>query len=219
VNEGKHASAPLRLAAMISGGGRTVLNLQDAIERGTLPDVEIALVIASKSDAPGVERLRVRGLDVHGVQRRDFADDAAHHHAIARLIEGANVDLVCLCGYLRPFRVDPGWHGRVINIHPALLPRHGGKGYYGHKVHEAVLAAGDRESGCTVHFVDDEYDQGPVILQRRCPVLPGDTPDTLAARVFEQECIAYPEAINLMAQGRVQLKDGKVCIRPSVPAE
>jgi phosphoribosylglycinamide formyltransferase-1 len=121
----------------------------------------------------------------------------------------AGTQLVVLAGYLRLFRVQ-GWRGRCINIHPALLPRHGGKGLWGHHVHEAVLAAGDRESGCTVHWVDEQYDHGETILQRRCPVLPGDTPDTLAARVFAEELEALPEAIRRVGAG------GSAAIRTAI---
>lgn len=121
------------------------------------------------------------------------------HDHITSLLRDKRIDLVCLCGYLRWFRIDPDFRGRVINIHPALLPDFGGQGMHGEHVHRAVLAAGRTVSGCTVHHVDDEYDHGLVILQRTCPVLPGDDPSTLAARVFEQECIAYPEAIRRLA--------------------
>jgi phosphoribosylglycinamide formyltransferase-1 len=108
------------------------------------------------------------------------------------------VELVCLCGYLRRLRVA-AWRGRALNIHPALLPDFGGAGMYGRRVHEAVLAAGRAESGCTVHWVDEQYDHGETVLQRRCPVEPGDTPETLAARVFAQELLAYPQAIAIAA--------------------
>lgn len=188
----------LRLACLISGGGRTVLNLADRIADGTL-HASIELVIASRSDIAGVERARARGLNVEVVARKAFADENAMHDRIGLLLREHRIDLVCLCGYLRWIRVDPDFRGRVINIHPALLPEFGGPGMHGHHVHEAVLAAGRTVSGCTVHFVDDLYDHGRIILQRHCPVLPGDTPDTLAARVFEQECIAYPEAIRQLA--------------------
>ena len=181
------------LGCLISGGGRTVLNLQQAIERGALR-ARIGVVVVTKPGIAGIDRCRAAGLSVVVCDRTraESLDDQVDAALVA-----AGVDLVCLCGYLRKFRVGP-WAGRAMNIHPALLPRHGGHGMYGHHVHEAVLAAGDAESGCTVHLVDDEYDHGRTIVQRRCPVLPGDTPDTLAARVFEQECIAYPEAIGLM---------------------
>ncbi|MHC5023674.1 MAG: phosphoribosylglycinamide formyltransferase [Planctomycetota bacterium] len=203
----------LRLGALISGGGRTLLNLVDRIEAGSLP-ATVAVVIASRGDAAGVERARQRGLDVHVVRRRDFESEDAMHDAITRRLVQARVDLVCLCGYLRWFRIDPPFAGRVINIHPALLPEFGGQGMHGLHVHRAVLAAGRTESGCTIHFVDEEYDHGPIILQRTCPVRPDDDEHTLAARVFEQECQAYPEAIALFAAGRLGLERGRAVIRP-----
>ncbi len=189
--------SPPVLGCLISGGGRTVLNLQQAIERGTL-HARIGVVVVTKPGIAGIDRCRAAGVPVVVCDRSraESLDDQVDAALVA-----AGVDLVCLCGYLRKFRVGP-WAGRAMNIHPALLPRHGGHGMYGHHVHEAVLAAGDAESGCTVHLVDDEYDHGRTIVQRRCPVLPGDTPDTLAARVFDQECIAYPEAIGIVAAMR-----------------
>ncbi len=145
-------------------------------------------------------RLRERGLDVQVIDRAAYPDGDARDDAITRCLTDAGTELVALCGYLRFFRVDPAWAGgRALNIHPALLPKFGGPGMYGDRVHAAVLAAGDPESGCTVHIVDDEYDHGPVVVQRRCPVRPGDDVDTLAARVFAEECLAYPEAIRIVA--------------------
>ncbi len=184
----------LRLAVLISGGGRTLLNLADRIDAGAL-DARIELVVSSRADAPGVERAAARGLTVRVAERGDFPDEQAMHDAIDGWLREHRIDLVCLAGYLRWMRVSPVWEGRVINIHPALLPEFGGPGMYGLHVHRAVLAAGRTVSGCTVHFVDGIYDHGPVILRRTCPVLPGDDEHALAERVFEQECIAYPEAI------------------------
>lgn len=195
-------NAPLRIAAMLSGGGRTLLNLLDEIDAGRLA-AEVVTVISSRSTAAGVERARDRGLDVHVVAERD--DDA-----VSALLARAEPDLVCLCGYLRLLRIDPWMVGRVVNIHPSLLPAHGGRGMYGDRVHAAVLEAGDAETGCTVHFVDEEYDHGPTVLQRRCPVEDGDDVDRLAGRVFAEECIAYPEAIRRIADGRVRFKDGRI---------
>jgi len=199
---------PLRLACLISGGGRTMANLAEHIDAGKL-DASIELVIASR-DCPGVPLAQRRGVPTFIVARRDFPDEGSMHDRIADLLREHRIDLVCLCGYLRWFRVDPDLHGRVINIHPALLPDFGGSGLYGERVHEAVLKAGKRVSGCTVHYVDDVYDRGPVIVQRTCPVLPGDDAHTLAARVFEQERIAYPQAVQMIAEGRVSLRDGRV---------
>jgi len=181
------------LGCLISGGGRTVLNLQQEIEAGRL-DARIGVVVVTKPGIAGIERCRAAGLPVVVCDR---SRDESVDDQVDAALQAAGVELVCLCGYLRKFRVGP-WAGRALNIHPALLPRHGGHGMYGHHVHEAVLAAGDAESGCTVHLVDDEYDHGRTIVQRRCAVLPDDTPDALAARVFEQECLAYPEAIRAM---------------------
>jgi formyltetrahydrofolate-dependent phosphoribosylglycinamide formyltransferase len=192
------AGRRLRLACLISGAGRTMLNLADCIDDGSL-NATIELVIASRSSIAGVEKARERGFDTHTILRRDFDSDAEMHDRISYLLRDRQIDLACLCGYLRWFRVDPDLAGRVINIHPALLPEFGGQGMHGERVHAAVLNARKTVSGCTVHYVDDRYDHGATILQRTCPVLADDTPQTLAARVFEQECIAYPEAIRLMA--------------------
>lgn len=201
-------SGTLRIGALLSGGGRTLLNLADRIDDGTLA-AKIAVVIASRPDVPGVQRARLRGLDVHIVP-------PGSHDRITRLLVETDAALVCLCGYLHWLRVDEPLTGRVMNIHPALLPDFGGRGMYGARVHRAVLAAGGQESGCTVHFVDEQYDHGPIILQRRCPVLPDDDADALAARVFEQECIAYPEAISLFAAGRLEIRaDNEVTVLPA----
>lgn len=175
-----------RLACFISGGGRTVLNLADAIDRGDLP-AAIALVITDRN-CPGIERCQDRGLAV--IQTRPTTPES-----VADLLQSHGIALACLCGYLRLLPVPAAFRGRILNIHPALLPKHGGKGMHGLRVHNAVLDAQDTESGCTVHLCDDRYDTGTPIVQRRCPVLPDDTPQTLADRVFEQERIAYPQAI------------------------
>jgi formyltetrahydrofolate-dependent phosphoribosylglycinamide formyltransferase len=202
---------PLRLGALLSGGGRTVLNLADRIADGTLA-ARIALVIASRADAAGVQRARSRGLEVRVADHRDYESADLLHDTITSWLLERDVQLVCLCGYLHWFRLDEPFRGRAMNIHPALLPDFGGKGMYGLRVHRAVLAAGATVSGCSVHFLDDQYDHGPIILQRECPVLPGDDEQTLADRVFEQECIAYPQAIGLFAGGRLRLEGDQVKI-------
>jgi len=176
---------PPRLGVLLSGGGRTLQNLIDRIAAGRL-DAQIACVIADRELTPGLQRAAEAGLP-----HRQLHEPTA----IWQMLRASEVDLVCLCGYLRLLPIEPEFAGRVLNIHPALLPAHGGKGMFGHHVHAAVLAAGDRESGCTVHVCDDQYDRGPILLQRRVPVLPGDTEATLATRVFSAECEAYPEAI------------------------
>lgn len=188
--------SPARLAVLLSGSGRTLTNLADQIDQGNL-HAEIALVIASR-ECLGAQRARDRGFPTTIIQGNIPATTLQHHLTHARIA------WVVLAGYLKLIEVPPAFAGRIVNIHPALLPHHGGQGMFGNRVHKAVLAAGDRESGCTVHLVDAQYDQGRTLLQRRCPVLETDTPDTLAARVFEQECLAYPQALrNLFAKQSV----------------
>ena len=188
---------PLRIAGLISGGGRTLLNLLELSQAGEL-NVEIATVIASR-DCSGVQRCENKGLPVHVVPFKDFGADKVQEYsdAITKIIDDANVDLIVMAGFLSKYIVPEKYTGRIMNIHPALLPKFGGKGCYGNRVHSAVIEAGETESGCTVHYVTNEYDAGPPILQRTVPVLPEDDTDTLAARVFEQERIAYPEAIRI----------------------
>lgn len=182
---------PTRLAVMLSGGGRTLANLLDRAEAGTLP-AEVALVLASRP-CGGLERAKARGIPTLLLPGRIEAGTLDQH------LREHRIALVVLAGYLQLVDVPPAYRGRVVNIHPALLPEFGGLGMYGDRVHRAVLEAGRAESGCTVHLVDEQYDRGPILLQRRCPVRPDDTPETLAARVFEQECVAYPEAIARLA--------------------
>ena len=208
MNDSAHDSngerRPLRLGVLLSGGGRTLLNMLEEIAAGRL-DAEVAIVIASR-DCKGVERAEAAGLDVRLVPYKQMPDLATYSARLCELLDAAEVDLVCLAGFLSFWEIPPRYEGRVMNIHPALLPGFGGKGMYGHRVHEAVLGAGCKVSGCSVHFVTNEYDAGPIIVQKAVPVLEGDTPDELAARVFEQECKAYPEAIRLFAEGRLRIE-------------
>ena len=183
---------PLRLGILVSGGGRSAVNLVEAIRRERIP-AEVVAVISARPEAPAIARCRAAGLPVSVVPAA--ADPATFDDRLDAALDAAGVELVVLAGYLRLFRVGTRWKGRAINIHPALLPRHGGPGMFGERVHRAVLAAGDAESGCTVHWVDEAYDRGEPILQRRCPVRPDDTPETLAARVFAEERLALPEAV------------------------
>ena len=192
-------SKPITLAVLISGGGRSLLNLQQRIEAARL-DARIEVVVSSRANAPGVERARAAGLHVVVAERAQLSP-SEFQNAITSAVRG--VDLVVMAGFLSMWRIPGEFASRVINIHPALLPDFGGPGMYGSKVHEAVLRSGRTESGCTVHICDNQYDCGPIILQRRVPVLATDTPDMLAARVFEQECEALPEAIQLIAEGRI----------------
>jgi phosphoribosylglycinamide formyltransferase-1 len=212
-DNGTSPPRPVRLAALLSGGGRTLLNILERIAAGQL-DAEVAVVIASR-DCKGVERARAAGLDVHVVPYKQMPDVQTYSARLVELLDAARTDLVCLCGFLSLWEIPPHYAGRVMNIHPALLPSFGGKGMYGHHVHEAVLARGCKVSGCTVHFVTNEYDAGPIIVQRTVPVDEGDDADELAARVFGQECVAYPEAIRLFAQKRLRIEGGVVRITPA----
>ena len=202
----------IRLGVLLSGGGRTLLNFLEQIEAGTLP-AEVAVVIASRQ-CKGVERAGDAGLDVRIVAYKQMPDAETYSARIAELLDQARVNLVCLAGFLSYWKIPDSYLGRVMNIHPALLPRFGGEGMYGHHVHEAVLAAVCKVSGCTVHFVNDEYDGGPIVVQRCVPVLESDTPDTLADRVFEQEGVAYPEAIRLFAHDRLEIDGNVVRVLP-----
>lgn len=207
---GPPPEAPLRLAVLFSGGGRTLENLTDLCRAGSLP-ARIVLAISSHEGAGGVERARRLGVPAAVIDYRRTG--AGFSDEVTRSLDGAGAELVLLGGFIRHWRLPSRYEGRVMNIHPALLPAFGGKGFYGNRVHRAVLAAGVKFSGCTVHYVTDEYDQGPIILQRVVPVVPGDTVKSLAARVFAEECIAYPEAIQLHAAGRLEVTEGKVLVR------
>lgn len=197
----------LRLGVLLSGGGRTLTNILQRISEGRL-DAQATVVIASRP-CKGIELCKAAGLDVQLISWKEINDVEAYSVRICQALDAAGVDLVILAGFLSFWKLPARYEGKVLNIHPALLPSFGGKGMYGHHVHEAVLAAGCKVSGCTVHFVTNEYDAGPIVIQRCVPVEESDTPDTLAARVFEQECQAYPDAIQLYAQGRLRI-DGRV---------
>ena len=188
----------LAIAVLFSGGGRTVLNLLDCIDQGTL-NATISLAIASRHDCSGIQRLAGRNLDI-AVARSSGESSSDGDKRVEAWLDAARPDLICLCGYLRLLTIQPWMENRILNIHPSLLPKHGGKGMFGMRVHESVIEQCDSETGCTVHFVDEEYDHGPCILQKTCPVLDGDTPQMIADRVFDLECEAYPIAIQLAAE-------------------
>jgi formyltetrahydrofolate-dependent phosphoribosylglycinamide formyltransferase len=182
---------------LISGSGTTLVNLIEHIRAGSL-NCSIELVIGSRADLKGLDRATEARLPSSVIDPREVGNFDLFNERIFTAIENSQADLVCLAGWLHLLRIPARFDGRVLNIHPSLLPRFGGKGMYGQKVHQAVLDAKCTQSGCTVHLVDNGYDSGPVVLQRTCPVLPGDTAATLAARVFEEEKIAYPQAIRAL---------------------
>jgi phosphoribosylglycinamide formyltransferase-1 len=190
----------LRIGVLISGAGSTLQNLVERIGAQRLPGVNIAVVISSRAEVRGVEVARAAGLPLEIIRRRDFPDDRSFSAALTRCLRAHGVELVVFGGFLCYWHVPVEYAGRTLNIHPALLPGFGGRGMHGRHVHEAVLAAGATESGCTVHVVDEEYDHGPIVAQRRVPVLPGDSPETLAARVAEQERELYPAVLQRIAE-------------------
>lgn len=199
----------IRLAVLLSGSGTTLQNLIDRSASGSLP-ATIALVVSSKAGAGGLERAHQAGLPTLTVVRKEAGSVEEFSGRIFDACRQAHIDLVCLGGFLQLLQIPEDFMGKVMNIHPALVPAFSGKGYYGHFVHEAALAYGVKVSGCTVHFADNVYDHGPIILQRTVPVLDGDTADILAARVFAEECEAYPEAIRLFAEGRLRIEGRRV---------
>lgn len=204
---------PVNVAVLLSGSGRSLQNLIDRINTGRL-DARISLVVSSRADAYGLERARAARIPTALVESRKFRNFIKMSDAITLELDRHPVDLIVLAGFMCFYRIPDRFIGRTMNIHPALIPAFSGKGFYGHFVHEAVLRAGCKITGCTVHFVDNEYDHGPIILQRCVPVQDADTPDTLAARVFEQECETYPEAIQLFAEDRLRIEGSRVRTLP-----
>ena len=203
---------PIRLAVLLSGGGTTLQNLLDRIAAGTLP-ARIACVVSNKADAFGLERARKAGVAAFVVDRKGCASREEFSARIFGHCRDAEVDLVCLAGFLQLLHVPDDFMGRVLNVHPSLIPAFCGKGFHGSAVHRAVLEMGVKVSGCTVHFADNEYDHGPIVSQRVVPVLDNDTPESLAAHVFAQECEAYPEAIQWFAQGRLHIEGRHVRVK------
>jgi phosphoribosylglycinamide formyltransferase-1 len=209
-----HRQSPLPIAVLISGQGTTLRNLIDTIGRHELA-AQIKLVISSNPQAGGLAFAAKAGIETRIAQRRDYDSPNAFSAAIFDPCRAAAVELVVMGGFLKHVLIPADFFGRVMNIHPALVPSFCGKGLYGTRVHQAVLAYGAKITGCTVHFVDNQYDHGPVILQRTVPVLADDTPASLAARVFAEECLAYPEAIRLFGEGRLHLEGRRVKIHES----
>jgi phosphoribosylglycinamide formyltransferase 1 len=182
---------------MVSGGGSNLEAILQSQETGALGSAQVALVLSSKADAFALARARNHRIATAIVERKAYPDENAFQAAVLKALREAQTDVVCLAVYLRLVGPDivAAYRGRILNIHPALLPKFGGAGMYGHFVHEAVLKAGDKESGCSVHVVDEVFDHGPVLAQVRVPVMPGDTPETLAARVLAEEHKLYPRTI------------------------
>lgn len=206
---------PIRLGVCASGGGTTLQNLVERIADGRLK-ARVSCVVASRSGIGAIERARAADVPVTIVERREHSLTEFSARVFDSL-RAASVDLVILGGFLSLLEIPDDYRLRVINVHPALIPAFCGKGFHGSAVHSAVIDAGVKLSGCTVHFADATYDTGPIILQRAVPVLDDDTPAALAARVFAAECEALPEAIALYASGRLRVHGRRVAIEPRAP--
>ncbi len=205
----------LRIAVMVSGGGTNLQALIDAVCGGSIRNARISVVISNKKDAYALERAKKHGIKSHCMVPKDFADREAFGRALVEVLDEERADLVVLAGYLviLPKILIQKYRNRIINIHPSLIPSFCGTGYYGLKVHEAVLARGVRVTGATVHFVDEGTDTGPIILQKAVEVKQDDTPEILQRRVMEEaEWKILPQAVDLIANGRVSVADGNVYI-------
>ncbi len=202
----------MRVAVLISGGGTTLRNFLEKKAAGEL-DVDFALVVSSNPKARGLEIAAEAGIPTEVVELKNFDSPEAFSKEIFTACRSAHADYVVMGGFLKHVPIPPDYENRVINIHPGLIPAFCGKGFYGLRVHQAVLDYGAKVSGCTVHFVDDVYDHGPIILQRVVPVDEDDTAESLADRVFAAECEAYPEVLRLLAAGRITVQGRRVRVR------
>lgn len=205
----------LRIAVCVSGGGTNLQAIIDGVHRGSIPNVQIVRVISNNKNAYALERAKQAGIDAVCVSPRDFADREQFNEAFLQTVDACNPDLIVLAGFLVviPPALIRKYENRIINIHPSLIPSFCGTGYYGLKVHEAVLARGVKITGATVHFVDEGTDTGPIIMQKPVEVRQGDTPEILQRRVMEEaEWIILPKSLALIAEGKVDVADGRVKI-------
>jgi phosphoribosylglycinamide formyltransferase-1 len=207
------STLPIRLAVLLSKAGTSLQSLLDRIADGRL-NAQVVAVISNNADAFGLERARRAKIPAFAVERKQAGSLTEFSRRIFAHCREAKAELVCLAGFLQLIEVPDDFLGRVMNIHPALIPAFCGKSFYGHHVHEAVIESGVKVTGCTIHFADNEYDHGPIIMQGTVPVLDDDTPQTLGARVFAAECAAYPEAIRLFAEKRLKIEGRRVRILP-----
>ena len=205
----------LKLAVLVSGGGTNLQAIIDAISTGKITNACISVVISNNANAYALERARAHGIEALCISPKDFESREAFNQAFLDKLNSYNVDLVVLAGFLvvLPEMMIKEYTNRIVNIHPSLIPSFCGKGFYGLKVHEGVLARGVKVTGATVHFVDEGTDTGPIILQKAVEVEQGDTPEVLQRRVMEQaEWVILPKAIDLIANGKVSVEDGHVII-------
>lgn len=203
----------LKVAVLVSGGGTNLQAILDSVDKGIITNAEISLVVSNKPGAFALERAAKKKIATSVLVPREYESREAFGAALTETLQKAEIDLVVLAGYLviLPENFVKAFEGRMINIHPSLIPSHCGAGYYGLKVHESVLARGNKVTGATVHFVDEGTDSGPIILQKAVEVLEGDTPESLQKRVMEQaEWIILPKAIDLIANDKIEIRDNLV---------
>jgi len=189
-------ASPLRVAVLVAGTGRHLEHLAQLSGRGELP-IQIELVISHKAGVRALEHAAQFGIEAHVIDAERKCSPEQLSERVFAQCAMAEVDTILMAGFLRLLPIPPAWEGRVLNIHPSLLPAFGGKGFYGHRVQQAVLERGCKLAGCTVHYVDNQFDNGPILVQRACPVLEDDDVSSLANRVFAEELVAYPEAIRM----------------------
>ena len=203
-----------KIAVFTSGKGSNLQALIDAVQAGYI-NANIRVVVSNRKESFALERAKKHKIEALYVTPVDCRDSKEYFTKLIKFMEKREIDLICLAGFLLMIQPElvRKYKGRILNIHPALLPGFGGKGMYGHHVHEAVIKSGAKYSGCTVHFVDEEYDHGQIVLQRVVPVHDDDTPDTLAERVLKEEHKAYPDAVKLFVEGKLEIKDRKVIIK------
>ncbi len=202
---------PARTLVLLSGSGTTLQNMIDRQEQNQL-SIDIVGVISSRKDAYGLERAHKHNIPTKVIARKDFPSWEDFNQQLCIAVDSFAPDLICFAGFMSLFRADSKYNGRIMNVHPALIPAFCGKGMYGHHVHEAVIESGVRITGCTVHFVDQHYDTGPIILQTVIDVLDSDTPDSIAERVQAAERETYPKAIQLFVEGRLTIQGRRVRI-------
>ncbi len=202
-----------RMLVLLSGSGTTLQNFIDLAEAGRLP-VDIVGVISSRRGVKGIERAENHSIPVQVVARKDYDTWEKFNEALCEAVETFEPDLIAFAGFMSLFHAPQKYKGKIMNVHPALIPAFCGKGFYGHHVHEAVIESGVKITGATVHFVDEKYDHGPIIMQKPVEVLDDDTPDSLAERVQAVEREIYPEAIRLYVAGRLRVEGRRVRILP-----
>lgn len=207
----------LRLAVLASGGGRTLQNFIDLAKAGDL-DVEVVLVGVSRAKCGAAERASKASIPSFARRKKKSESVQDFSQALFDQIRPLKVDLVCLAGYLSLIRIPEDFENRVLNIHPSLIPAFCGQGFYGEKVHRAAWEAGVKVTGCTVHYCDNIYDNGPILLQETVAITSADTPESIAKKVFAAECRAYPKALRLINAGLVNIQNGRCVIRAETPS-